>query len=78
MEVLNQLSVWLLCLLMATLIACSTVKWENKPKYFVVDDIIQDTIYRVSVYDGEWVTRIYYSETDTVWNLGDTLILQKK
>ena len=60
------------------LIGCSTVKWENKPQYFVVDQIVQDTIYRVSIHDGEWITRIYYAETDSVWALGDTLILRRK
>ena len=74
-SVLSALS---LIMAMVLTIACSTVKWENKPQYFVVDGIIQDTIYRVSVNDGEWVTRIYYAETDSVWSLGDTLILQRK
>lgn len=62
----------------ALAIACSTVKWQNRPQYFVVDAIINDTIYRVSVNDGEWITRIYYAETDSLWELGDTLILQRK
>ncbi len=58
--------------------ACSTVKWENRPQYFIVDAIIQDTIYRVSIHDEEWITRIYYAEKDSTWALGDTLILQRK
>lgn len=62
----------------ALTIACSTVKWENKPQYFVVDQIVQDTIYRVSIHDGEWITRIYYAEKDSAWALGDTLILRRK
>lgn len=63
---------------MALTIACSTTKWENRPQYFIVDAIINDTIYRVSVNDGEWITRIYYAEKDSAWALGDTLILQRK
>lgn len=63
---------------MAFLFACSTVKFENRPQYFIVDQIVQDTIYRVSIQDGEWVTKIYYAEKDSTWNLGDTLILQRK
>ena len=75
---INQLSIWIICLVMAFIFACSTVKWENKPQFFVVDQIVQDTIYRVSVNDGEWITRIYYAEKDSVWALGDTLILVRK
>lgn len=75
---INQLSIWLLCLIAALVIACSTVKWENKPQFFVVDQIVQDTIYRVSIHDEEWITRIYYAEKDSTWALGDTLILRRK
>ena len=67
-----------LIMAMVLIIACSTVKWQNRPQYFVVDAIINDTIYRVSIHDEEWITRIYYAEKDSVWALGDTLILQRK
>ena len=63
---------------MVLTIACSTVKWQNRPQYFVVDAIIHDTIYRVTIHDEEWITRIYYAEKEEKWSIGDTLILQKK
>lgn len=69
MEILKYILIILLC-------SCSTTKYDSK-QWIVVDKVVNDSVYRFSIQDGEWVTRIYY-KSDSAWTVGDTLILQKK